>query len=92
MKNLLELLETLRVQLEEASSGLLGAEDTLSDATREAEELDDEEEAKEEAIDETEEMYEAVSMMNGEIGDAIEKLASLTDKLAAIYAEKIKGE
>lgn len=84
MKNLLELLETLRVQLEEASSGLLGAEDTLSDATREAEELDDEEESKEELVNETEEMYEAVSMMNGEIGDAIDKLETLL--------AKIKGE
>ena len=81
MKNLLELLETLRVQLEEASSGLLGAEDTLSDATREAEELDDEEENKEELVNETEEMYEAVSMMNGEIGDAIDKLETLLAKL-----------
>lgn len=81
MKNLLELLEQLREQLEEASSGLLGAEDTLSDATREAEELDDEEENKDEAVNETEEMYEAVSMMNGEIGDAIEKLEALIAKL-----------
>lgn len=81
MKNLLELLETLRVQLEEASSGLLGAEDTLSDATREAEELDDEEENKDELVNETEEMYEAVSMMNGEIGDAIDKLETLLAKL-----------
>jgi hypothetical protein len=84
MKNLLELLEALRVQLEEASSGLLGAEDTLSDATREAEELDDEEEHKDELVNETEEMYEAVSMMNGEVGDAIEKLETLI--------AKIKGE
>jgi chromosome segregation ATPase len=84
MKNLLELLETLRVQLEEASSGLLGAEDTLSDATRDAEELDDEEEHKDELVNETEEMYEAVSMMNGEIGEAIEKLETLI--------AKIKGE
>jgi chromosome segregation ATPase len=84
MKNLLELLETLRVQLEEASSGLLGAEDTLSDATRDAEELDDEEEHKDELVNETEEMYEAVSMMNGEIGEAIEKLETLL--------AKIKGE
>jgi DNA repair exonuclease SbcCD ATPase subunit len=84
MKNLLELLETLRVQLEEASSGLLGAEDTLSDATRDAEELDDEEEHKDELVNETEEMYEAVSMMNGEIGDAIDKLETLL--------AKIKGE
>jgi DNA repair exonuclease SbcCD ATPase subunit len=84
MKNLLELLETLRVQLEEASSGLLGAEDTLSDATRDAEELDDEEEHKEELVNETEEMYETVSMMNGEIGEAIEKLETLL--------AKIKGE
>lgn len=81
MKNLLELLEQLRVQLEEASNGLLGAEDTLSDATREAEELDDEEEDKEELVNETEEMYEAVSMMNGEIGDAIDKLETLLAKL-----------
>jgi hypothetical protein len=81
MKNLLEQLEQLRVQLEEASSGLLGAEDTLSDATREAEELDDEEENKDEAVNETEEMYEAVSMMNGEIGDAIDKLEALIAKL-----------
>jgi chromosome segregation ATPase len=84
MKNLLELLETLRVQLEEASSGLLGAEDTLSDATRDAEELDDEEEHKDELVNETEEMYEAVSMMNGEVGEAIEKLETLI--------AKIKGE
>ena len=84
MKNLLELLETLRVQLEEASSGLLGAEDTLSDATRDAEELDEEEEHKDELVNETEEMYEAVSMMNGEIGEAIEKLETLL--------AKIKGE
>lgn len=84
MKNLLELLEQLRVQLEEASSGLLGAEDTLSDATREAEELDDEAEDKEELVNETEEMYEAVSMMGGEIGDAIDKLETLL--------AKIKGE
>jgi hypothetical protein len=84
MKNLLELLEALRVQLEEASSGLLGAEDTLSDATREAEELDDEEEHKDELVNETEEMYEAVSMMGGEIGEAIEKLETLI--------AKIKGE
>ena len=84
MKNLLELLETLRVQLEEASSGLLGAEDTLSDATRDAEELDDEEEHKDELVNETEEMYEAVSMMGGEIGEAIEKLETLL--------AKIKGE
>ena len=84
MKNLLELLEALRVQLEEASSGLLGAEDTLSDATREAEELDDEEEHKDELVNETEEMYEAVSMMGGEIGEAIEKLETLL--------AKIKGE
>jgi DNA repair exonuclease SbcCD ATPase subunit len=84
MKNLLELLETLRVQLEEASSGLLGAEDTLSDATRDAEELDDEEEHKDELVNETEEMYEAVSMMNGEVGEAIEKLENLI--------AKIKGE
>lgn len=81
MRNLLELLEQLRVQLEEASSGMLGAEDTLSDATREAEELDDEEENKDEAVNETEEMYEAVSMMNGEIGEAIEKLEALIAKL-----------
>jgi hypothetical protein len=84
MKNLLELLETLRVQLEVASEGLLGAEDTLSDATRDAEELDDEEEHKDELVNETEEMYEAVSMMNGEIGEAIEKLETLI--------AKIKGE
>jgi chromosome segregation ATPase len=84
MKNLLELLETLRVQLEEASSGLLGAEDTLSDATRDAEELDEEEEHKDELVNETEEMYEAVSMMNGEVGEAIEKLENLI--------AKIKGE
>jgi hypothetical protein len=81
MKNLLELLETLRGQFEEASSGLLNAEDTLSDATREAEELDDEEENKDEAVNETEEMYEAISMMGGEIGDAIEKLEALIAKL-----------
>ena len=84
MKNLLELLETLRVQLEVASEGLLGAEDTLSDATRDAEELDDEEEHKDELVNETEEMYEAVSMMNGEVGEAIEKLETLI--------AKIKGE
>jgi hypothetical protein len=84
MKNLLELLEALRVQLEEASSGLLGAEDTLSDATRDAEELDEEEEHKDELVNETEEMYEAVSMMGGEIGEAIEKLETLI--------AKIKGE
>jgi archaellum component FlaC len=84
MKNLLELLETLRVQLEEASSGLLGAEDTLSDATRDAEELDDEEEKKEEIVDATEEAYNDVSDMNGVLGNLIENIENLI--------AKIKGE
>lgn len=84
MKNLLEQLEALRVQLEEASSGLLGAEDLLSDATRDAEELDDEEEKKEEIVDATEEAYNDVADMNGVLGNLIENIETLI--------AKIKGE
>ena len=84
MKNLLELLEELRVKLEEASSGLLGAEDLLSDASRDAEELDDEEEAKEEIVDAVEEAYNDVSDMNGVLGNLIENIENLI--------AKIKGE
>jgi len=84
MKNLLEKLSELMTRLEEASSGLLGAEDVLSDATRDAEELDDEEEGKEELVDATEEAYNDVADMNGVLGDLIEKIMDLI--------EKFKGE
>ena len=67
-------------RLEEASSGLLGAEDVLSDATRDAEELDDEEEGKEELVDATEEAYNDVADMNGVLGDLIEKIMDLIEK------------
>jgi hypothetical protein len=80
MKNLLEKLSELMTRLEEASSGLLGAEDVLSDATRDAEELDDEEEGKEELVDATEEAYNDVADMNGVLGDLIEKIMDLIEK------------
>lgn len=83
-KNLLEQLDALRVKLEEASDGMLGAEDLLSDATREAEEIDDEDEDKEEIVDTTEEAYNDACDVNGVIGDLIEKID--------ILINKIKGE
>ena len=83
-KNLLEQLDALRVKLEEASDGMLGAEDLLSDATREAEEIDEEDEDKEEIVDTTEEAYNDACDVNGVIGDLIEKID--------ILINKIKGE
>lgn len=80
-KNLLEQLDALRVKLEEASDGMLGAEDLLSDATREAEEIDDEDEDKEEIVDTTEEAYNDACDVNGVIGDLIEKIDVLINKL-----------
>jgi hypothetical protein len=84
MKNLLKLLEELKVKLELANGELLEAEELTSDADMAQGELDDEEEHKEEAYDVVDELNQVVSAMNSEIYDALELLEN--------FITKIKGE